>query len=112
MFRGPWTSTPARPLPLVRNNSSAAAASGTVDTVPEPTLVALSTDYEHISVMATDSREARAVTQACSDAGIDLAGIAAGLQHDGVQAFCASWTALLQGIGTRRRDAVALVANS
>jgi transaldolase len=79
-------------------------AAGTVDTVPEPTLIALSTDFERISVMAADSREARAVTQACRDAGVDLEAIAANLQQEGVQAFSASWTALLAGIRKRRRD--------
>ncbi len=73
----------------------ALAAAGTIDTIPERTLLAFA---EHGKVgpgLPTDGGDAEAVLQEFRREGVDDEALAARLQREGVAAFDASWKALL-----------------
>ena len=71
------------------------AAAGTVDTIPEPTLLAFADHGSVCDLLEPDAAAADAVLAEVAAAGIDLDDLASTLQGDGAVAFRASWAALL-----------------
>lgn len=74
------------------------AAPGTIDTIPEPTLLAFAAHGEVCDLLQPDPAAAAAILDAVSAAGVDLTALAATLQSDGADAFRTSWAALLRCI--------------
>jgi transaldolase len=99
-----WASTgtkdPAAPDTLY---VEALAAPDTIDTMPENTLRAFAEHGEIRGMVAEDSGNAEALLARFSEAGIDIEALAAELQHDGAQAFVASWNQLMQRIGDKSK---------
>ena len=81
-------------------------APGTVDTMPEETLLALAERGNPAGPMSTDGVAAEAVLAAATKAGVDLDRLAETLQDEGRDAFVKSWRDLLAGIAAKR-DALA-----
>lgn len=75
--------------------------SHTVDTIPEPTLLAFADHGEIVATLGGDTTDADAVLAAASAEGIDLDALAARLQIDGARSFSASWTALLADVAAK-----------
>lgn len=71
------------------------AAPATVNTVPEPTLLAFAEHGAVCDLLQPDEAAADAVLAAIAQAGIDIDGLAGDLQAQGAEAFSASWAALL-----------------
>jgi transaldolase len=74
----------------------------TVNTMPEPTLVAFSQHGEVGELLAADGGNAENVLQEFGDAGIDVAALAARLQEEGKASFVKSWEDLLGSIESKR----------
>jgi len=53
------------------------------------------------ALIPTDGGDAEPVLARFSDAGVDLAALAAQLQRDGAASFVKSWRSLLEGIASR-----------
>jgi transaldolase len=79
----------------------ALAAPFTVNTMPEPTLLALADHGEIGSIMAPDGGDCETVLARFSEAGIELETLAAQLQRDGAKAFVKSWEELLAVIASK-----------
>jgi transaldolase len=79
------------------------AAPGTVDTIPEKTLLAFADHGQVRQSLTIDGDAAEVAIGACARAGIDVDALAARLQREGADAFSASWRALLDGIGAKTR---------
>ena len=79
------------------------AAPGTIDTVPEPTLLAFAEHGQVCDLLEPDEASADAVIAAVTAAGVDVDALAADLQAKGVTTFAASWAELLDGIATKSR---------
>lgn len=83
----------------------ALAAPGTINTMPEKTLLAFARHLQIqptlISVSASTSARARASMAACRGAGVDTDALAERLQREGENAFTASWHALLGHIAAK-----------
>jgi transaldolase len=80
----------------------ALAAPDTIDTMPEPTLLAFD---DHGSVgepLSPDGGDADEVLAEFTAAGVDLEGLAARLQEEGKRAFDKSWQEMLGTIGSER----------
>jgi transaldolase/glucose-6-phosphate isomerase len=77
---------------------SALAAPGTIDTVPEATLLAFADDGEVGDLLDEDAGRAEAVLNAVSELGIDLEGVAAELLERGVSAFSATFDRLVENL--------------
>jgi len=76
----------------------ALAAPGTINTLPEKTLLAFA-DHGHVErALPTDGGDADATIEAFEREGIDVVALAARLQREGVDAFSNSWHALLTRI--------------
>jgi len=94
-----WASTgtkdPAAPDTLY---VQALAAPGTIDTMPEKTLLAFADHGKVERVLALDGGYAEAVIEEFRREGLDDGVLATRLQHEGVDAFAASWHALLARI--------------
>lgn len=108
-----WASTgtkdPAAPDTLY---VQALAAPGTINTLPEKTLLAFADHGQVGHTLPLDGGYAEAVIEEFHREGVDDAALAARLQREGVDAFATSWHALLtcirekcaspkQGIGSR-----------
>lgn len=108
-----WASTgtkdPAAPDTLY---VQALAAPGTINTLPEKTLLAFADHGQTGRALPLDGGYAEAVIEEFHREGVDDAALAARLQREGVDAFATSWHALLtrirekcaspkQGIGSR-----------
>lgn len=76
----------------------ALAAPGTINTLPEKTLLAFADHGEIERVMPLDGGYAEAVIEEFRREGVDDSALAARLQLEGVDAFAASWRALLTRI--------------
>lgn len=74
------------------------AAPGTVDTIPEATLLAFADHGAVCDLLQPDIARAGTVLAAARDAGVDVEVLAATLQNDGAAAFRVSWADLLQCI--------------
>jgi len=94
-----WASTgtkdPAAPDTLYVR---ALAAPGTINTLPEKTLLAFADHGRVEQVMARDGGYAQAVIDEFRREGVDDEALAARLQREGVEAFATSWRALLTRI--------------
>lgn len=74
------------------------AASDTIDTVPEQTLLAYADHGGPVELMEPDGEHADAVLAELSAAGIDVDALGDTLQSQGARAFEADWAALLEAI--------------
>lgn len=80
----------------------ALASPFTVNTMPEPTLVAFSQHGEVGDLLPKDGGNAEAVLAEFDQAGIDVAALAARLQEEGKESFVKSWEDLLSSIQSKR----------
>jgi transaldolase len=79
----------------------ALAAPFTVNTMPEPTLLAMADHGELGSIMSADGGECETVLARFGEAGVKLEALAAQLQTDGAKAFVKSWDELLAVIASK-----------
>ena len=79
----------------------ALAAPGTVNTVPDKTLLAFAAHGEVAGVLAEDGGDADAVLAGFARAGIDTVALAGTLQRDGTRAFAESWNSLMRCIASK-----------
>jgi len=77
------------------------AAPGTIDTIPEPTLLAFAEHGQVCDLLRPDPVAAAEVLDEVTAAGIDIAALAVKLQADGAEAFRSSWATLLRCIGDK-----------
>jgi transaldolase len=75
----------------------------TVNTMPEPTLLAFADHGEVGDLMPADGGNSEQVLKEFEDAGIDAAALAARLQVEGKESFNKSWEELLKSIESQRR---------
>lgn len=104
------TSTKSRELPDTYYVGRLAAP-GTIDTIPEATLLAFAAHGQVCDLLQPDAAAARAVFDAVTTAGLDVSALAAKLQADGADAFRSSWAALLRCIDEKRTALVATVGS-
>ena len=79
----------------------ALAAPDTINTMPEPTLLAFADHGKLSSVMPTDGGDAEALLAEFQRAGVEQGAIAAQLQREGAQSFTKSWNDLLEVLGSK-----------
>ncbi len=79
----------------------ALAAPQTVNTMPEPTLLAFADHGKVGGVMPKDGGDAEAVIAEFKKAGIDDAALAADLQRDGAKSFDKSWNEMISVLATK-----------
>jgi transaldolase len=79
----------------------ALAAPGTINTLPEKTLLAFDDHGQVGTPLPADGGDAEAVIAEFTRAGVDADALAARLQREGVDAFATSWHALLARIGEK-----------
>jgi transaldolase len=77
------------------------AASGTINTVPEATLLAFADHGVLEDPLEPDSSSAKKVIAEIAAEGIDPDALAESLQRQGAEAFEADWTSLLDSIQTK-----------
>jgi transaldolase len=80
----------------------ALASPFTVNTMPEPTLLAFADHGEVGDLLPPDGGNAEQVLAEFSEAGIDVAALAARLQEEGKASFNKSWEDLLSSIASQR----------
>ncbi len=80
----------------------ALASPFTVDTMPEPTLLAFADHGKVGDLLPADGGNAEQVLAEFSEAGIDVAALAARLQEEGKASFNKSWEDLLSSIEAQR----------
>jgi transaldolase len=80
----------------------ALAAPFTINTMPEPTLLAFADHGEVGEPLPTDGEAAEETLAEFSAAGIDLDALAARLQEEGKKSFDASWAELMKAIESER----------
>ncbi|MEP7061535.1 MAG: transaldolase [Betaproteobacteria bacterium] len=99
-----WASTGSKD-PEARDTLyvEALAAPGTIDTIPDKTLLAFAEHGRVGSPMAVDGGDAEQVIATMRKAGIDDAGLASQLQREGAAAFSKSWNDLMGCIADKRR---------
>jgi transaldolase len=73
----------------------------TVNTMPEPTLLAFADHGEVGDLLAADGGNAELVLSEFADAGTDVTALAARLQEEGKQSFNKSWEELLSSIASQ-----------
>jgi transaldolase len=78
-------------------------APNTVNTMPEKTLLALADHGTLGETLARDGGDAELVLRAHTQAGVDIASLAAQLQSDGAGGFVDSWHELLGAIGAKSK---------
>ena len=76
----------------------ALAAPGTINTMPEKTLLAFAAGGALRAAMPADGGDADAVLAEFERAGIDVGALASSLQEDGAKAFVKSWQELMRRI--------------
>jgi len=74
----------------------------TVNTMPEPTLLAFADHGEVGDLMAADGGNSEQVLKEFGDAGIDVGALADRLQSEGKESFNKSWEELLKSIASQR----------
>ena len=74
----------------------------TVNTMPEPTLLAFADHGEVGNLMAADGGNSEQVLKEFGEAGIDIAALADRLQTEGKESFNKSWEELLKSISSQR----------
>jgi transaldolase len=75
----------------------------TVNTMPEPTLLAFADHGEVGDLMPVDGGNSEQVLKEFEDAGIDVGALATRLQVEGKESFNKSWEELLKSIESQRR---------
>ena len=80
------------------------AAPGTVDTVPEPTLLAFADHGMIAELLEPDFAHAEKVISEIAEHGVDVELLAAELQARGAAAFAESWASLLGQVGDKVRQ--------
>ncbi len=80
---------------------SALAAPNTVNTMPEPTLLAFGDHGRVEELLPVDGGDAEATIARLGEAGIDVESLATKLQVDGAESFDKSWEHLLMCIGRK-----------
>jgi transaldolase len=88
----------------------ALAAAGTINTLPEKTLLAFADHGRSAHALAADGGPAEAVIEEFRREGVDEQALAARLQREGVEAFANSWHSLLARIGDKCAGATATVS--
>jgi len=78
-------------------------APGTIDTVPEATLLAFDDHGEIEPVLEEDPSQAAATLARIAEAGVDLDRLAATLQEQGARSFSADWETLLATVEQRMK---------
>ncbi len=97
-----WASTSAKDPRLDDGHYvRALAADGTVNTMPEHTMLTFDRDGAVTERLRRDTAEAEAVAAAASDAGVGLESLGRRLQHEGDASFAASFDNLLACIRTK-----------
>ncbi len=98
-----WASTGVQD-PAVSDTlyAQALVAPGTIDTLPEQTLLAYADHGRDDGVLPADGGHAEAVLQECRREGINLDALALRLQREGLEADALSWHALLARIREQR----------
>lgn len=86
----------------------ALAAADTIITLPEKTLVAFAGHGTVRQVMPSDLADAEATLDQFVRAGVEVEGLAAALQGQGVEAFVASWHRLMQRIAGKREASASI----
>jgi transaldolase len=81
---------------------TALAAEGTVNTLPEKTLLAFAEGGEVRALLEDDTTEADRIVEAVGRAGVDVDALAARLQTEGRDLFVESWNDLLACIASKR----------
>jgi len=100
-----WASTGTKNPDLVSGYYvSALAAAGTVNTIPEKTLLAFHADGVLAGGLGEDASAAEATLQEIGRSGIDLDALATQLQADGRDAFIADFGKLLHRIDLKASD--------
>lgn len=79
------------------------AAPGTVDTVPEQTLLAYADHGVTCDLMKPDHAEARRCIESIHSAGVDIEQLGIRLQADGAAAFAGAWSELIESIRNRTK---------
>lgn len=79
----------------------ALAAPNTINTIPEATLKALADHGELRSIMPVDGGDCDAVISQFARVGVQVAGLAARLQQEGVESFVKSWNDLMTVIHSK-----------
>jgi transaldolase len=74
----------------------------TVNTMPEPTLLAFADHGEVGDLIPADGGNAEQVLAEFDQAGIDVAALAVRLQEEGKEAFASSWADMLKSISSQR----------
>ena len=82
---------------------SALAAEGTVNTMPEATLLNFADHGSLGAAMTPDLASAAATLEAIEAAGVDVAALGASLQQEGADSFRASWAELLACVDSKVR---------
>ena len=91
-----WASTGVKdPAAADTLYAQALAAAGTINTLPEKTLLAFADHGEVDGGLPADGGHAEDVQQECRRQGVNLDALALRLQREGVEAFALSWHALL-----------------
>jgi len=80
---------------------SALAAPGTVNTIPEATLLAFDDHGEISSVLDDALAKSEATIARLKEAGLDIEQLADELQVNGAQSFTADWNTLLDSVGRK-----------
>jgi len=97
-----WASTSAKDPRLDDGHYvQALAADGTVNTMPEHTMLAFDRDGKLNGALGRDTAEAQALAAAASDAGVGLEPLGRRLQKEGDESFAASFDNLLQCVRTK-----------
>lgn len=97
-----WASTSAKDPHLDDGfYVQALAAAGTVNTMPEPTMLAFDRDGEVTGTLGRDIAAAEKVAAAASEAGVGLESLGRRLQQEGDESFAASFDNLLDCIRTK-----------
>lgn len=98
-----WASTGTKD-PAARDTLyvEALAAAGTINTIPEKTLLAFADHGQIRAGLSDDGVDAESDLRVFRREGIDDQALAARLQRDGVEAFTRSWTGLLAKIRAKR----------
>ncbi len=100
-----WASTGVKDPALPSGYYVAAlAAAGTVNTLPEPTLLDFAERGRIAGLLDGETAEAERVLAGARAAGIDLEALAAELQAEGAESFTASWRALLAVIEQKLQE--------
>jgi len=97
-----WASTGSKdPAASASLYIEALVAAGTINTIPEQTLLAFADHGILNNTMARDDGEAVSILKQFEQAGINIASLAEQLQLEGTNAFVKSWQKLLQCISDK-----------